>query len=511
MSYPESDKNVFRYYVERADASKDGREELPPFYRDPHLCKFIRDFYANRSTSSFIPKFDELFELLPNPVETARLKDGVLERLLDCLDDKKSTGSPMCFNAPTNGDMKARFIPEFSIEVDRMLQVCWNIGKEAYETFEKYGDCWEFEDLLCFPRTFEEEFMGEEEDLEEDLMPKLREIGANFNARDLVDDPGNEAARKYAHTLLQRAYHGSRVVDFVKKHLIHPVLLKRKAEPRPIEDGKPKKPRLVCMVSNVMTTVQRVLYHDAFEHEQTQPNLPTATALDLTTPEETAKLYNRFADQGEVSSSDVQGWEYANDIDSHYRPMFKWLYYWGMVDEKFRLTSEDHRTRLYTMFGEAIISAHRLLQTEDGELLVAPAGMVSSGEYVTFSHNSFKRAALSATMAVNRGLDMRFVKTAGDDCIDDLPDLSADYARYGYKITDYVRQDALTGFDFCSTHFEHNGSYQQNIEKFFVHVIYSNPDEHMLAEQMVAFHDCFSNHPRYFEFLALFSSIKVRA
>jgi hypothetical protein len=169
---------------------------------------------------------------------------------------------------------------------------------------------------------------------------------------------------------------------------------------------------------------------------------------------------------------------------------------------------------------------------------------MNSGDLDTYDSNSFTRAiagleaailaqnaldandAAQGLLAFSRGwneeLDCLHVPglyrgfTAGDDALENLPDLAPYFLKLGMVMTDYQRQTPLTGFDFCSTHFGvvkrtlaggkhvfYDDCYQQNIDKAHVAILYKGSFD---PQDQVSFRSNFLNHPRYNQCIALLNS-----
>jgi len=352
------------------------------------------------------------------------------------IDKTKSPGSPLVFSAANNAGVDKSLLYEL---VNDRLKALHHLGKEAYKLFFDDDEYGAFKNVLGFGT---------------DRM---------FNA-------------KMATTLFE--------LNFTD-----PVLLKIKGEPRKIE----KKPRLVCMVSLIVNTVYRLLFNNLLVVENEDLNCPTAVRLDITSTEGKKRIYEHLAKEGMLSSSDVQGWEYA------VKPWMHWHAYAGYAD-RMGLISRDWRTIhrpefFFTLLGLGITDAHRVIQTENGSLLVGPPCLVSSGKYLTFSANSYMRSLLSEVAAMIASLPpTKFVWSAGDDNLDTNPDLTSYYRVLGIVITDYQAQTP-DRYDFCSTVFTKNGGYQENISKFAATFILNPPQSmELFYERLVAF-DAYIGHP----------------
>jgi len=474
-NYPKPDSETFKYYVQRNENLTATRRSLPFFSRDSQFNEFLEKFYM--PVTPRVPEFNNLFEFTSfDDLSTWTLKHIVKVELFDSLEDSKSPGAPINFLQSTNGRLKALMEADFWNVVDERIRRLFALGKTLFDFLEARDDDPEAEfDLMVY-------------------------FGYPMNALLTQWYPDvKQASEVLVVSRAKTARH------LVLEGYTDPVLIVKKGEPRAVEAGVPKPPRLVCMVSAVTNTIQRVLYKDALMFEQSRRNIPTATALDITSPDGRASLFAQFAGR-ELASSDVQGWEWSCRADTHYRPMWRWVKEWGLMPAsgKFRDVFVENRPRLYLMLAEAYCGAFRVVQTCDGKLYSTPPGHVSSGEFTTFSGGSLKRSSLAFDVAKEYSVELTYLKSAGDDNLkDSWVDMSEGYLRYGYKITDFVKQDASTGFDFCSTKFFSDRAYQENIDKFIAGCYFKYPegceDDGTGDVLMSQFYDLFASHPLYAE------------
>jgi len=274
-----------------------------------------------------------------------------------------------------------------------------------------------------------------------------------------------------------------------------PVLVGIKGEPRPIVNGIKKKPRLICQVSVNMNLVARLVLGNHLIEEQRHEDIPTATQLDIITPEITEKFRLRLEKLGgEVSSNDVQGWEYSVTESDRWAACFKQAQCMGLIDADMKPRPGKYR-HLYVLFGYTFCMIHRVVQLPEGKLVVTKPGEMSSGELATFSDNSFMRAYLSECVSImNTGKGVDFVTTAGDDCLDTNARADASYLSFGKVITDFKTNKGT--YDFCSTTFAPGGSYQNNIEKSFYATLINNSFK---QDEERNFISAFKLHPRFEE------------
>jgi len=382
-------------------------------------------------------EFKAFFEGDPS---LGNLTDKAFEYLTSQLEDSKSPGSPLVYVANNNKTLKANHIASFRFELQRSLVRLQVLGSDLYKVFQT--------DKRLFSELF-------------------AQGGASFDT------------------------HRNIAVNLLKAGLSEPVLCKRKGEMRKLG----KRPRLVNMVSALTNSLLRLAIGDAMLLEQTNGVLPIAVALDLVTPEKTNAMWQEFSNQGKLHSSDVEGWEYCVRPEIALRPLLKWAYSMKLTDINFEWTGNDFG-RLCLLIALYYCDMHKVVQTECGNLVVIPPGVVTSGILSTFTDSSEKRASMSNDAAIYCGSPLRYVKTAGDDCLDTLP-LGVDYFhRIGVKITDEVIQEGE--YDFCSTKFRLDGTYQVNIEKFISNLLYSINDSDVdWFSKSLPFESIFGNHPDY--------------
>lgn len=273
------------------------------------------------------------------------------------------------------------------------------------------------------------------------------------------------------------------------------VSLKVKGEVRKLN----KRPRLVCMVSAIQNSAWRTALTNALIEEQLHPEIPTAVALDLITPSETRARYEVFKRHAPLSSNDIQGWEWSNNIRTHYIPFYRWCYVLKLTDSSLKVY-EEKRKHFYLLLALYVVTAHRVIAVEDGELYTTPTGQVSSGKLTTLSDSSCIRSWLSFKAAIFNGYELKFAQSCGDDNLDSNPDLRHWYRDYGFVITDQLTQTDT--FSFCSTTFTSTCSYIENIEKFFVSCCYKFGKDKEHDARLAAF-DIFEHHPERGKYASL--------
>lgn len=282
------------------------------------------------------------------------------------------------------------------------------------------------------------------------------------------------------------------------------VLLSRKGEGRKVG----KAPRLVSQVSVINATEARIISNGMLMTEQTEEDCPTAVALDLTTPEVTHAMWREFNSIGKLESNDIQGFEYSfNEGDMNVVTFgslirMKLAHFTDGIWQIYR----NKRRHAMTLIGHDFCRKYRLCQMPEGELVVPPAGQMSSGHYRTFSDNSFARAFLSESVHWDYfNVSVKYVKTGGDDCLDVGKIPPEVYLHYGKVVTD---QETCEGsYSFCSTRFVETGCYQENIGKALFGALYRGSISPSMLSSFVA---CFRHHPQFAEALEVLNKLERR-
>lgn len=297
-------------------------------------------------------------------------------------------------------------------------------------------------------------------------------------------------------------------IELTKSNRSCPVGVGEKKEPRAIEDGKRKPPRLVSQVSLITNRVLAVIVGDALLLEQRQKGIvPTAVALDLFTPSELEDRFNTFAAVGEMSTSDVRGWEYSVRKEERWRACFWRAYSMNLIsfceNERGYIVNPGKSQHFHALIGVYFSLIYRLVVTPCGDVLFPPPGQVSSGELVTFSDNSFMRAdAANRVSLTATGSPVKHVFTAGDDCLDTNGNHLDIYRALGKEITDFsIQKDR---YNFCSTTFlPEGGTYQDNIRRTTYSIMGHISDESLIIDHLEAFKTCYARHPEFLSALDL--------
>lgn len=382
-----------------------------------------------------------------------RLHPDYADTFLNMLASQKSPGSPLCYDYSNNASLLASFKSEFIFGVN-------------------------------------------------DMLTQWHKLGAAVMA---ADDRRSTLQELFCYSDFDREAYDVRCMEYMSQGYTHPILLKKKGELRKVG----KNPRLVCQVSAVWNTAERVVEQPYLFDEQQRSNLTTATALDITTPDETQKLFERFHANAPLLSSDVQGFEYSATPVFNYAAFVLQAYQMHLISDFDCTVVPGNEKHFYTFLGKTILSLHRVLQTEDGGLYTAPPGLITSGALDTFSKNSKIRVAQGDYISHVLGLPLTFALAAGDDHLDAaLPQvedpaavLIAAYARIGIVITDVAIQKDV--FSFCSTTFSDGLAYQDNITKAAAHVIWTPKDPQEIGELLAGFRLSSSRHPEYTRYASL--------
>jgi hypothetical protein len=291
-------------------------------------------------------------------------------------------------------------------------------------------------------------------------------------------------------------------MSLVKNGCADPVLVTFKGEPRKVG----KLPRLISQVSALDNILQRLVIGDYLLEEQCYSTSPTATALDITTQTVTKNMWHDWKSLNmPLYSSDVQGWEYSVTPDLYFRNFVRQCHVMCLVDNNFDVIPEklDHFKQLLMM---NLCIVYRVNQTNEGELVVPPYGQMISGALDTFSSNSAMRADLANQISFDvTGLNCAYIKTAGDDCLDSNPDFTANYKLRGFVVTDVTIQHDV--FNFCSTTFTEDFSYQDNIQKFIYNLLLKECK--LSGEYLVAFNAAFYYHPEKQRYIDLFNELSL--
>lgn len=290
-----------------------------------------------------------------------------------------------------------------------------------------------------------------------------------------------------------------------------PDLIKVKAEVRVAG----KRPRLVIMKSVLDTTLLRLSLHDLQNRNANlsspDDNFPIFVGADISTQSRTHEYWKDFSKHQPLWTSDIQGNEYA--ITPYF--MFIDLVRCCWQLELFDLESHEFKrcNQTYLLMAQFFVAIFRVLQTETGELFSSKPGKQSSGRFNTFEQNSVIRDFLSflcredmkndcGTFPRARLLPIPYSKSAGDDNMSKTkPDVDV-MRSYGFVTTDVAQQ--MEKFNYCSTTFEEEFSFQDNIAKFFANAMFADPKT--WDESQASFNLCFKFHPEFAHYQQLFAA-----
>jgi len=268
-----------------------------------------------------------------------------------------------------------------------------------------------------------------------------------------------------------------------------PTALAYKGESRLLD----KAPRLVCSTSvcdNLLSRLIQKFFLDAEKQITEHSAQSMAVGLDIITASSTSSFFNFFLREGPWVSSDVSKWEYCTTPQMHWKATLEWIAAAG-----FSLFEEQTSAR-YTIvalsLGLTRIMLTRVYVTVEGHMFTSVVpGIQESGKYATFSENSRMRSEL-AFEATGATLN----KTAGDDCMEKALGFTSEeyiskYARLGVNVTDVQIQHDR--FNFCSTTFTSQGSYQDNIWRS----LHQDLHHGLNRERLFSFAQTFVRNPEY--------------
>lgn len=325
-----------------------------------------------------------------------------------------------------------------------------------------------------------------------DCEPRKAEIyeEVNFRIKSLIRLGKNVWDDKLFERELSVSERTSLVFDW---NLCDPIAVNIKAEPRKIG----KMPRLISMASLTDNLTTRVAYHNLLVDTQDSPEVFMATRLDITTQEQTHERWLELKKRGMQTQNDVQGWEYSMNASDHWACTFVDAYMLGLMDDSFNLTgyTVDH---FYLLMGLSFTLINRMTLLPEGKLILLPPGQMPSGILITYHRNSFCRALLADNVSWdNFGKPVESAMTAGDDCVDtnNFPSVEESYQahlKYGKVVTDVYTNDEI--FEFCSTVFMKEKSYQTNIAKSAYAILIDKRGD---SEALAQFDANYSNHPEF--------------
>lgn len=283
-------------------------------------------------------------------------------------------------------------------------------------------------------------------------------------------------------------------VDIVRLGLADVMAVGLKSEAR--KNGKT--PRLISLASLCDNLVTRVGYHNFLIDLMDSPEKYMCARLDVTTQSKTAERYAVFKKRGEQTGNDVRGWEYSMNESDQWACMWADAYSMGLVDRDLNMVKKASSAHFYLLVGLTYTIINRVSILPDGDLVLLPPGNMPSGILITYQRNSYARALLSNNVSVDCfNKPVEHCSTAGDDCLDTnnfktIEESKAAHAVYGKVITDV--ETVSDNFEFCSTKFTANGSYQLNIEKTAYNLLCEGRVD---DEGLESFRQAYALHPDY--------------
>lgn len=328
-----------------------------------------------------------------------------------------------------------------------------------------------------------EAYKAEIYEVVDERMAKLIALGKHLHDEDLIGVAATPEER----------------VQLIQLGLADVMAVDLKSEARPIG----KMPRLITLASVVDNLVSRLGYHNHLISRMDGPEVYMCNRLDVTSQESTRERYNLLKSWGTITGNDVQGWEYSVNSSDQYAAMWAEAYSMGLVDADLELREKGSPAHFYLLVGLTYALVNRVGMLPDGQLVLAPPGHMPSGVLITYYRNSLIRALLSFNVSMDVfNVPVAHCMTAGDDCQDtnnfETVQASAQaHACYGKKITDVETKS--DNFEFCSTVFTSNGSYQLNIGKTAYNLLC---EKRVGPEELEAFRVAYENHPLYEAFLS---------
>lgn len=253
--------------------------------------------------------------------------------------------------------------------------------------------------------------------------------------------------------------------------------------------------------------IMRIIFGDFLDDSiLTYPYASHKVGMDMYTEEGVSVLvrsYKRMRASCPLThniSSDVQGWEYSENIHMH-RSWFN-AYYAASTSGRTVPVPHD------VFFTNALcnicsILSNPFISFDDGVLFHSDEYLVLSGVLLTHRKNSDTRAGLSRMVTGYPSM------TNGDDCTENIPsswtadDLIHKYHQLGFKITD-VEFNSETQFSFSSQIFSVSSFKRVPLSLTKSIVNYSLTDNLVAREEIRWF---VQTHPRYSEVSRLFDFI----
>lgn len=277
------------------------------------------------------------------------------------------------------------------------------------------------------------------------------------------------AIRARLEVLASRDLTGLSARELVQAFAVDPCRTFIKNEPHTQEKISSGRLRLISSRSVVDECVERLLFGLQNEAEILCHNtIPSKPGMGLSTDEQLADISAYVtAFRGEISSTDVsgwdwcvQGWQASHEADCRL-----------MLNNGFGTVFETvARNCLHALFTSVFV-------TSDGNMFEQTrSGVMKSGSYLTSSTNSRLRASLSAMIGSS------FAMTMGDDCVEErVAGASEAYLTLGFKVRD---ENLAGGFSFCSHLFKDGRAEPESVLKGLYRLL-SSPYSRELYEEFL--------------------------
>lgn len=321
-------------------------------------------------------------------------------------------------------------------------------------------------------------------DVVNDRVAKIIALGKHLHETKMIGVPATEEERSLLIT--------NGIMDVMAVGL--------KNEARPLG----KMPRLITLTSVVDNLVTRIGYHNLLQEINNSPEKYMVASLDIVTQAKTKERFDVLKSRGKQTGNDVQGWEYSMNETDQWAAMYADAYMLGLIDSKLNVLPRASPTYFHFLVGYTYTLINRSTLLDNGQIVLLPAGIMPSGVLITFERNSISRANLSDNVSTdNFQKPVEHCMTAGDDCVDSnnfttVEESKAAHLPYGKVVTD-VENYEDEFFEFCSTRFTANGSYQLNIEKTAYNLLI---EKRVGEAELEQFRLAYYLHPDYSRVLA---------
>jgi len=252
--------------------------------------------------------------------------------------------------------------------------------------------------------------------------------------------------------------------EAIARNLVDPISIFVKEEPNPERKLLTKTVRIVCAVSLVTQTIERVFFEDLADKQilswDTIP-LKAGIGFDKANLEKFIRGLPEKIRRGVVDMDDVSGYDFS-------RKLWQNLMYIDYVNRMIDACSATHsliRKFEKLMMKQIFVNGNGkmfMIENEDGELI--PIQL--SGRFMTIFQNSVVRVLVSylyQMMALGKADDEVAAIAAGDDCAasgsDTKPETMDARKKWhlevaGWKLTDVVSTENSNKLEFCSHVFD---------------------------------------------------------